>query len=118
MIETENEAVRLNGRGNSGPVGHGHNPVEKAYAIGGRTMKLPNAHMFNEYPDILNIQDIQLALGIGRSMAYRLIKDGKIKHLRVGKSIKIPKCFLVDYIRDECYNGTVAAGYPLPKKED
>ena len=81
-------------------------------------MEFSKTNIFNEYPDILTIPDVQQALGIGRSMAYRLVKVGKIKHLRVGASYRIPKCFLLDYIQSECYNGSVAVGYPLPKKED
>ena len=80
-------------------------------------MELQNQNMFNEYPDVLTINEMQQALGIGRSMAYRLINGGKVKHLRIGKSIKIPKRFLVDYILDECYTGTVVVGYPSSPKE-
>jgi excisionase family DNA binding protein len=60
--------------------------------------------MFEGYPDILTIENLQDALGIGRSMAYRLINSGAIKHWRIGKAIKIPKVFLIDYIANSCYN--------------
>ena len=66
-------------------------------------MNFQEQHIFHVYPDVLTIAEMQEALGIGRSMAYRLIKGGKVKHLRIGKKIKIPKRFLVDYVLDECY---------------
>ena len=59
--------------------------------------------MFAEFSDVLSVEEVQKALGIGRSMTYRLINSGKIKHLRIGKNIKIPKRFLVDFILGGCY---------------
>jgi len=73
--------------------------------------------MFTNFPDVLTVDDIQKALGIGRSMAYRLIQAGEIKHIRIGKSIKIPKLFLIDYVTEKCYNNAVAVGYLLSSKE-
>jgi len=61
----------------------------------------------SKYPDILSIKDLQNILTVGRSTAYRLINDGSIKHWKVGKSIKIPKVFLIEYIENSCYNGRV-----------
>ena len=60
--------------------------------------------LFAGFPDLLTVEDLQAALGIGRSMAYRLINDGSIGHMRVGRSIKIPKKFVVDFIDKMCYN--------------
>lgn len=73
--------------------------------------------MFDSYKDLLTITDIQNALGIGRSMAYRLIKDGKLRHLRIGKAIKVPKRYLVDFVRDSCYTDAVTASLPSEKEE-
>jgi excisionase family DNA binding protein len=60
------------------------------------------------YPDVLSVNDVQSVLQIGRTMVYKLINNGAIKHLRIGKTIKVPKCFLVDYIISSCYHGNVA----------
>ena len=68
--------------------------------------------MFDKYRDLLDMTDLQDALGIGRSMAYRLIKGGQIRHLRIGKSIKIPKCWLVDFVEASCYNDGAIADLP------
>ena len=64
--------------------------------------------LFANFPDILTVEDLQEALAIGRSTAYRLIASGAIRHWKIGKAIKIPKPFLVDYVADSCYNPTVA----------
>ena len=66
--------------------------------------------MFNEYKDILSIKDVQEALGIGRATAYRLIHSEVLRHIRIGKTIKIPKKYLLDYIYGECYTEAVATG--------
>ena len=69
--------------------------------------------MFNDYPDVLTIEDLQIALNIGRSTAYRLIRSGDIRHLRIGKNIKIPRRYLVEYINEACYNsGSVVTEPP------
>ena len=60
--------------------------------------------MFNGFSDLLSIADLQAALGVGRSTAYRLIHDGSIKHLRIGRSVKVPKCYLVDFVSKSCYD--------------
>jgi len=73
--------------------------------------------MFNDYPDVLTIDELQSALGIGRSMAYRLIRHGDIRHLRIGKNIKIPRRCLVDYIETACYNNATATGESIQSKE-
>ena len=73
--------------------------------------------MFPKYPELMGVSDVQNALGIGRSMAYRLINDGKIKHIRIGRVIKIPKRYLIDFIKDSCYNNPIATGNPSCHEE-
>ena len=65
--------------------------------------------MFEEYPDLMNPDEARRALGIGRSMMYRLLDEGDIKHMRIGRSIKIPKRYLVDYILEKSYDGHATA---------
>jgi len=70
------------------------------------------SQLFDTYPDLLTIKNLQEALGISRTIAYNLIKDEQIHHLRIGKSIHIPKRFLLDYVEQSCYNGYVTASQP------
>lgn len=39
--------------------------------------------MFPEYPDIVNITQLQSMLGISRHLAYDLINDGMIAYLSI-----------------------------------
>lgn len=60
--------------------------------------------MFETYPDILSIADIQKALGIGRTKAYELVKTGQIQSIKIGNAIRIPKPLLLEYISQKSYN--------------
>ena len=42
--------------------------------------------MFPEYPDIVNITQLQSMLGISRHLAYDLINDGYIRGLKIGNA--------------------------------
>lgn len=54
--------------------------------------------MFPDYPDVVGIEQLQSMLGIGRKLAYRLIQDGQIESLRIGRTYKIPKANVISYI--------------------
>ena len=58
--------------------------------------------MFDEYPDILTVSDIQRALGIGRNTAYKLLKSKQIKSIRIGNKYKIPNRCLIAYALQIC----------------
>jgi len=60
--------------------------------------------MFEKYPDVLTVAELQEALGIGRSLAYRLVRDGCIRHVRVGRKILIPRRYLLEFVGVEWYN--------------
>ena len=47
--------------------------------------------MFPEYPDIVNITQLQSMLGISRHLAYDLINDGYIRGLKIGNAFWIPR---------------------------
>lgn len=51
-----------------------------------------------EYPDILDINQMSLILGVSTKTGYALLQSGKIAYLKVGRSYRIPKVKLLDYI--------------------
>jgi excisionase family DNA binding protein len=53
---------------------------------------------YEDYPDILNVSDIQELLGIGRKQAYELVHSGKFHVIHVGKRIKVSKNVLINWI--------------------
>jgi len=60
--------------------------------------------MFEHYPEIISVENLMEMLHIGKSSAYSLLKENKIRHVRVGKKYIIPKNAVVGFINDFCYN--------------
>lgn len=54
--------------------------------------------LFRDLPDLMNVKQMQSALKIGRTLAYRLLKENQIEHFYVGNSIRIPKSSLTKYV--------------------
>ena len=55
--------------------------------------------MFENYNDILTVDDVAEILKIGSTQAYKIIRNGELKAFKEGKSWKIPKIALIDYIK-------------------
>lgn len=51
-----------------------------------------------DYPDVLSVDELQNFLRIGRSATYKLLKESKIKTLKVGNRYIIPKQSVIDYL--------------------
>jgi excisionase family DNA binding protein len=54
--------------------------------------------MFRNYPDVVDVNDMSLMLGISKKLAYRLVSQGQIGSVKIGRSYKIPKAFIVQYL--------------------
>ena len=52
-------------------------------------------------PDVLTISELQQVLRIGRSTAYRLIRSRELQCVRVGRSIRIPKQYMMEYVQTQ-----------------
>lgn len=57
--------------------------------------------MFEEYPEVLSVDEACELLRIGRNNLYKLIKENKLKSYRNGRVWKIPKCAVQQYILDQ-----------------
>ena len=55
--------------------------------------------VLKDYSDILTVEEMSKALGISTKTGYRLLRDNKIEHLRLGRSYRIPKAHLLTYMR-------------------
>ena len=54
--------------------------------------------MFCDYPEIVNVGQLQKMLGVSRHLAYDLISDKKISALKIGHSFRIPKISVINYV--------------------
>ena len=57
--------------------------------------------MFEQYDDILTVSELAEALKVGSTQAYLLVRSQKIKAFKEGKDWKIPKCSIIQYIKDQ-----------------
>lgn len=64
----------------------------------------PN-ELFAEYPDVMTVQHLRAALGIGKLGAYKLLEQGKIQSFKIGNTYKIPKTAVIDYVKQSCEKG-------------
>ncbi len=60
-----------------------------------------SAVMFKEYPDCVNIKQLQEMLGVKRTKTYEILKNGEIKAKKIGKDYKIPKYNVIAYLFNE-----------------
>lgn len=67
-------------------------------------------------PTLLDVEAAARVLGVGRSLAYELVREGKwpTPVLRVGRLIRIPSAPLVRLIDGGADARTATAGEPSP----
>ena len=58
--------------------------------------------MFEQYDDILTIEEVAELLRIGMTQAYRIVRSGNLKGYKEGKDWKIPKQALINYVVSGC----------------
>lgn len=57
--------------------------------------------MFTSYKDVVNVEQLAEMLGIGITLAYRLVKQNTIKSIKVGRQYKIPKQNIIAYLLNQ-----------------
>lgn len=53
---------------------------------------------YEDLPLTMRVEDLMPVLRIGRNAAYELVRSGKIRSIRVGRSIRIPREAVIDYL--------------------
>lgn len=66
---------------------------------------------FSDYPDVLDIQQMCELLGTSTKTGYRLLREGRIEHMKVGRTYRIPKTHVMVYLK-------LAGRYPNYNRED
>jgi len=54
--------------------------------------------MLRDYPDVMNIEQVSQILGVSTKASYKLIRDGKLCCFKVGRTYRIPKVHLLEYL--------------------
>lgn len=55
--------------------------------------------IFNEYGDIVSVDDVTKMLHIGRTAVYTLLQNGSIRSVKVGRKYIIPKQSVIDFVK-------------------
>ncbi|MDU6038672.1 MAG: helix-turn-helix domain-containing protein [Clostridium butyricum] len=56
--------------------------------------------LFSDYPDVVNIEQMCKMLGgISIKTGYRILKENKINHFKIGRAYRIPKISILIYLR-------------------
>lgn len=64
-------------------------------------MKAQDAYklIFRDYPDVVTVEQMcEMLGGISTKTGYRMLKDGTIKSLVVGRRYRIPKLYVFEYL--------------------
>lgn len=59
--------------------------------------------------EIFKVEDVARYLKVGKNRVYDLIHNGKIKVVRIGRSIRVPKWCVLEYVTNQegiWYNDT------------
>jgi len=66
-----------------------------------------NDVLYIKSDDVLTPEEARKVLKIGKNQMYRLLKEERIRHFKIGSSIRIPRMCLEQYISKtlEAHNG-------------
>ena len=54
----------------------------------------------DDLPVTLRVEELMKLLDIGRNTAYELVRSGKLRSIRVGRQVRIPKNALIEFLED------------------
>jgi len=58
--------------------------------------------LFTEYPDVVNVKQMcEMLGGISNKTGYLLLRSDRIKSFSIGRSIRIPKIHIIDFVVDK-----------------
>lgn len=55
--------------------------------------------VFREYPDVLDVKQVSVILGVSTKVVYRLLREDTLASLKVGREFRIPKVSLMKYVK-------------------
>ncbi|MFQ9515806.1 MAG: helix-turn-helix domain-containing protein [Eubacterium sp.] len=54
--------------------------------------------MFENYDDILTVEEVAEALKVGTTQVYKLVRSGEMNAFKEGKNWRIPKKGVINYV--------------------
>jgi excisionase family DNA binding protein len=56
-------------------------------------------NVLHNYPDVLNVNQVSEILRVSSKTVYRILNEGTLSSLKVGRAFKIPKISMLQYIK-------------------
>lgn len=51
--------------------------------------------------NIYTVEEVANILKVGRKLVYEIIQQGQLKCIKIGRCIRIPECYLNEFINDD-----------------
>lgn len=64
-------------------------------------MDFKDIEILKDFDDVLTFIEFRQALKIGRNKAYELLQNNIIPSIRIGKSYRIPKINVINYLQNQ-----------------
>ena len=68
-------------------------------AVAEKSLQEMYCYIFKEYPDVLDVKQVSRILNVSTKTVYKLIQDNTLSSLKVGREFRVPKIFLLKYIK-------------------
>lgn len=68
--------------------------------------------VFRDYPDVLDVKQVSQLLGICEKTVYKLIRDGELPTMRIGRQHRITKVNVMKYM--QVFSGDIVGENLLP----
>ena len=57
--------------------------------------------LFAEYPDVVDISQVKQMLGgVGSKAVYKLLHEGRIRYMKIGRGFRVPKASVIRFIQE------------------
>lgn len=64
-------------------------------------LQINKIEILKDFDDILTFKELRQVLKIGRNKAYELLQNNIISSIRIGKSYRIPKINVINYLQNQ-----------------
>jgi excisionase family DNA binding protein len=55
--------------------------------------------VLKDYPEIMSVEETSAALGVSTKTVYKMLKNGIIQNMKVGRSYRVPKVHLLSFLK-------------------
>ena len=55
--------------------------------------------VLRDYPDVLDVNQVGAILGVSSKTVYRLLNEGSLASLKIGRAFKVPKLYVLQYLK-------------------